>query len=402
MRGMKHIAVAGLVALYLVTGLAPSWEATRAAKGARDYATYHYAVQEAVGGGDPYDTRALGQRGKSERTRTSVHPYFYPPPFLLGMLWAVPLSLSDGVRAFYWLNQACLVGLGLVFWRWFRAPWVVLAFILATFSPIPDNAKMGQANLPVLLLASLGLWWRSGLLVAGAAMAKMSPALYLCLWAVRRNLRPVLVAGLTAAGLSLSALWLVPLELQERFYTEILPGFSRGSYHGLRVPITLPANHSIPDLFNQAFGPGRFELPVVARRLSGAVTVVLLAGICWWGRARRDALGEAALAGALTVLLVITPVYTYEHHLVLLLLPLAVVGTALWRGRLGRAWWPLAALSYVAIAWPLWLLRATQKALPDGFGWWLQESKFFGIVGLLLLCLAAAARRGTRMDATSD
>ena len=39
------------------------------------------------------------------------------------------------------------------------------------------------------------------------------------------------------------------------FYTQILPTFLDGSYHGLKVPIGIPANHSIPDLFNQ-YAPG--------------------------------------------------------------------------------------------------------------------------------------------------
>ena len=64
----------------------------------RDYATYHYAVQEVWQGGDPYVTAALDQRARAEGTRATVFPYFYPPPFLLTMAWATPLSLADGYR----------------------------------------------------------------------------------------------------------------------------------------------------------------------------------------------------------------------------------------------------------------------------------------------------------------
>ena len=46
----------------------------------------------------------------------------------------------------------------------------------------------------------------------------------------------------SAVGFSAVALWLVPWPVQWAFYTEILPGFSSGSYHGLKVPITLPDN----------------------------------------------------------------------------------------------------------------------------------------------------------------
>lgn len=387
MRLVRPILIAGLLALYVVFGLLPAWEQVRDTAHARDYATFHYAAQEAWSGGDPYQTRELGQRARDEGTRHGVHPYFYPPPFLAGMLWAVPLSLEQGYRALFWLDQLVIVGLALVFRRWLGAPWLVLALLLGTYSPIPDNNKMGQVNLVVMLLACLGLWRRSGVLVAAAAMAKMSPALYLVLFALRRRWRAVLSGVLAAVLMTLAVLWLVHPAAQLRFYTEILPGFSRGDYHGLRVPITLPANHSIADLYNQLWGPKRFRLPEMAQAATSATVLALLAVVAWAGRRARDTLGEAALAGALTVVLVVAPVYTYEHHLAFLVLPWAVVGTALWTGRLPRTAAPLVALSYLVVAWPLWALRGLQERLPGALEWWLQESKFFGVIGLLLLCL---------------
>ena len=77
-------------------------------KHARDYATYHYAVAEAMDGGDPYETKALSKRARAEKTRRSVHPFFYPPPFLLGMPWAACLDLSTAYKAFFWLSQLCI------------------------------------------------------------------------------------------------------------------------------------------------------------------------------------------------------------------------------------------------------------------------------------------------------
>lgn len=392
MRLVRPVLLAGLLALYVVVGLLPAWEQVRDTPHARDYATFHYAAQEAWVGGDPYQTRALGARAREEGTRQGVHPYFYPPPFLAGMLWAVPLSLEQGYRALFWLDQLVLVGLALVFRRWLGTPWLVLAILLGTYTPIPDNNKMGQVNLVVMLLACLGLWRRSGVLVAAAAMAKMSPALYLVLFALRRRWRAV-GSGVIAAVLStLAVLWLVDPAAQLRFYTDILPGFSRGDYHGLRVPITLPANHSVADLYNQVWGPKRFRLPEAAQHATTATVLALLAGVAWVGRRARDTLGEAALAGALTVVLVVAPVYTYEHHLAFLVLPWVVVGTALWRGRLPRRAAPLVALSYGLVAWPLWVLRGVQERAPSALEWWLQESKFFGVVGLLLLCLWTVRR----------
>lgn len=387
---------------YGVFVLRPAWNAVVSVKHGRDYATYHYAVVEAVspgqaGQGDPYDTQALGRLARAEGTRRSVHPYFYPPPFLAGMLWVTPpglepLSLSTGYRAWFWLNQGLLVGVLWALWRWFRAHPLLLASLALLFSPIPDNAKMGQANLPVLLLAVLGLWRGRGTLVGAAAMAKMSPALYLVPWLARGAWRPVAAAVATAIVSSLLVLPLVPLDTQLRFYTEILPGFSSGHYHGLTVPITLPANHSIPDLFNQLWpGPDGHSLSAKGRLGSQLVMLSGLAALGWLGRRARDPLGDANLFAAVTVLLLIAPVYTYEHHLVMMLFPLAALGQALLVGRLPPAAAALALPAAFFVGWPLRWLRAAQDAAP-ALDWWLQESKFFGLVVVGLLCAWAAAR----------
>jgi len=395
---LRPVVIVLLVLMWLVVAVRPSWQAVRDSSSGRDYATYHYAVQEALDGGDPYETPALVGRARLEGTRRGLNPFFYPPPFLLGMVWAAPLSLEQGYRAWFWMNQGALLAVALVMWRWFRVSPLALAFIAATFTPIPDNAKMGQANLMVLLLAMLGLWRTRGSLLGAAAMAKMSPAAYLGWWVVRRSWRPVLLAVATAVGLSLLSLLIVPLSAQVRFYTEILPGFASGDYHGLRVPIDLPANHSIPDLFNQLWpGPDRHTLSAAAQRASSLVSLALLAGVCALGLRRRDPLGEALIAGAFTVVLLITPVYAYEHHLVFLLLPLGAVAAAVQRGRLSRWWWPPLALAYAGVAWPLYWLRPAGRALP-ALAWVFQESKFFGAAALLVAC-AWAAWRSPRVEA---
>lgn len=399
MKRLLPVLLLLLAALYGVVALRPAWQAVVSAPHGRDYATYHYATLQALGDGsgtrgDPYDTAALGRLARAEHTRGTVHPYFYPPPFLLGMLWIAPpwrapLSLAEGYRAWFWIQNACLLGVLIGLWRWFRAHPLLLGLLAVTFTPIPDNLKMGQANLPVLLLVVWGLAGRSGALVGAAAMAKMSPALYLVGWAAQRRWRPVLVAVATAVVLSLLTLPLVPLATQLSFYRDILPGFSTGDYHGLTVPISLPANHSIPDLFNQLWpGPDAHTLDPRAQRAGEGLSLGLLALLGLLARRRTDAVGEANLMGAFTVLLLASPVYTYEHHLALMLLPCAAVGQALLSRRLRWGWALLVLPAYFLVAWPLYWLRAAQQALP-ALSWWIQESKPLGMVGITIGCVAA-------------
>jgi hypothetical protein len=249
---------------------------------------------------------------------------------------------------------------------------------------------MGQANLLVMAAAVVGLWRGSGLLIGAAAMAKMSPVLYLVGFGARRAWRPVMGAVFFAISSSVLALPFVDFETQYRFYTEILPGFSTGDYHGLTIPITLPANHSIPDLFNQLWpGPDTHTLAPKAIIASRWVSLSALAILGFVARHKRDALGNAGVFGALTILMLITPVYTYEHHLVMAVFPAVVVGTALLDGRLGRLAWLVGLPSLFFVAWPLYVLRPLQKIVPQ-WHWFLQESKFFGLVGLCVLCVCVA------------
>ena len=175
MRRPKLWLIIACLLAYTGVSVVPAWLKVTKASHGRDFATYHYAAAEVLDGGDPYDTRALSRRARAEETRKRVHPYFYPPPFVLSVLWSPSFELITSYHIWFWLNQGFLLLIMAMFRLWFRAPWWVLGGLLLTFTPITDNAKMGQANVVVLALSVAGLWWRNGVLVGAAAMAKMSP-----------------------------------------------------------------------------------------------------------------------------------------------------------------------------------------------------------------------------------
>ena len=381
-----------LILVYAVAIVPSGWKDVVRTKHGRDYATYHYATQVAVDGGSPYDTTALDMAARAERTRKTVHPFFYPPPFLLTMLWAAPLSLATAYRAYFWINQVALVLVLLVLRRWFGLPLLAIGILLATFTPIPDDVRMGQANLIVLLFAVLGLWRTSGALVSLAAMCKMSPALYLAQWMAQRRWRPVGVAIAGAFAWSAVSLVIAPWPVQLAFYRDVMPGFSTGDYHGLTIPISLPANHSLADWFNR-WWPGRNNhvLSETARIANTVASLALTGIVAWFARTRRDALGSALFAGALTVVLLVTPIYTYEHHLVFLLLPLGALAAAAARKILSTPLLVASAIAYAFVAWPLPWIRAASSAAPE----WSRvfyETKFFGMLAICVLCIAAARR----------
>lgn len=378
------------IAAHLAVQFAPALHRVTSGGAGRDYASYHYAVQVALDGGDPYDTAALSARARAERTRKSVHPFFYPPPFVGLMAWSGPLSLPQGALAMLWLNEVLLAGVLAACMRWWAAPAWGVAVVLGTYSPIPDHAWMGQANLLALLPAVAGLGlartrpWLGGALVGAAAMIKMSPAVLLLYPALRLQWRVVLGAVASATALSLLVLPLVGPAEQLRFYTEILPGFSSGDYHGLKVPISLPANHSIPDLFDRVFPTSADTLSTRARQASLAASAALLAAWAWRFGRRGDDREERLAALALLVPMVVIPVYGYEHHLVFVLPAiLAAAGTQ-----------PGLALLvvYFFLAWPLAWLRDAQGWAPSWMEPAFRESKF--VAALALYALMVRRRRG--------
>ncbi len=384
--------------------LGPTWDSVVAATHARDFASYFYALQAADIGRDPYDMGVLSELARADGTRRSVHPFFYPPPFLLTMVWALPLTLAQAYQAWFVLDSVALALALVGLYRWVGGPGVLVgsAALLAVYSPIHDNHWMGQANLPVLaaVVWALALADRrprlAGCWMGLACMMKMSPGLLVAWWLVQRRWLPALWACLAALVLSVLALPLVDAETQARFYLEILPGFGTGDYNGLTVPILLPGNHSLPNLFAQAYDNRRILTEPalsMARWANLGLVAVTLAALA--GRAR-TAVATACAAGALSVVMLVVPVYTYEHHLTMAILPLIAVSAAVAQGLLGRGWAAACAVSFAALAWPWGAVKQAAKELDGPLAWAVIEAKFFALVVIGLACVVAARKELSR------
>jgi hypothetical protein len=119
-RPFVAFVVAAAVLWHLLTVLALGWTQAASDRGARDFASYYYAVDVAVDGGDPYDRHALALAARADKTRRGIHPYFYPPPFLLGMLWTSPFGLTTAYLVWFWLDEVALLVALTALWRWWR------------------------------------------------------------------------------------------------------------------------------------------------------------------------------------------------------------------------------------------------------------------------------------------
>ncbi|MCP4807078.1 MAG: DUF2029 domain-containing protein [Proteobacteria bacterium] len=393
------LAAVVLVGLGLhVVQLLDGWKKVRGVDHGRDFASYHYAVQVAVDGGDPYDKAALAGTASAEGTRRAVHPFFYPPPFLLTMAWVAPLSLADAYQAWFWVDSLFLLAALLALW-WWRPRWetlVVGAVMLGSFTPLVNNHVMGQANLPVVALVAWGVVLSlrgrpipGGVLVGIACMLKMSPGLLVAWWLVRREWTPAVAACVTAVVLSLLTLPLAGPDVQLRFYTDVLPSLGAGEYNGLTVPIDLFGNHSIPNLYAQIWpaGTGLSE----PARLAGSLTnLALVVGVFAGVWRTRDELGALSALGALVVVMLLVPAYTYEHHTVFVLIPWVAVAGALVSRRLHPGWLVVLVPAYVVSAWQIAHLKRIALAHSPALELALQELKFLSLVVLLVACVVAA------------
>ena len=252
-----------------------------------------------------------------------------------------------------------------------------------------------------------------GALVGLACMMKMSPALVVIWWMVRREWQPVLSAMAAAFLSSLLVLPLVGLGDQVYFYLEVLPGFTSGSYHDLSVSLNIPMNHSILNFWMQVVSgfeglEYRSSAPSSAIHLARWSAVGMLVGLLYFLRnPQADAVSRANAAGALVVLMVITPAYSYEHHLVFLVFPILAVVAALAARRLAWYWGGVLVGIYKVLAWEIndFKQEALQQVDPAVLAEvgarqamylsdavMFRELKFLAALVLGVLCLFAALR----------
>lgn len=378
-------------------------------KGGNDFASYHYAYAVAADGGDPYDKAALADAAQAEGARQGVHPFFYPPPFLLGMGWTGGLGVHDAYLRWFWFDELCAVLVtSALAWSWRglgRTAVFGVVGVAAVMTAIPNNHVMGQANLPVLLLVVLGLWaeargraWVGGALLGAACMAKMSPALFVAWWLLRGRRQAVAASVVTAVALTALSLMLVGPALQVRFYTEVLPTFSSGSYNGLTVGLNLFGNHSLPNLFDDLWpaGPKHLLLSSTAQAATVLSSLALVGLTAWrFWRPPRDGVETAAQLGAVAALMLLVPAITYEHHLVWLLMPgMAAIG-AVSAGRLSRGWGIAVAIALAVACFDLAMMKTAWQGMREGWpvaAFLLRELKFASIVTLFAACLVAGRR----------
>jgi len=322
-------------ALDLVGFFGPEW--------GEDVAQHWVAARIVADGGDPYAPGALRRRGEVEGLIAPGQPshhfleqHHYPP---FAAVLTFPLAhLSFPAARWAWLlaSLACALAalplLARVSGLQAGEPRTVLAGLFLLYLPLRGALGLGQPDVFIFLMLVLGLEldrtdrpWLAGGPLAAAALLKLLPFAWILGFAARARWRVVASTLAWAAGLSVLSLAVLPARIYRSFLASQL-GFAEASTGWQRYE---PTNLSLSAWIFKglAFVASSHDLEAVAGLLARVLAVVLLVAVCaHLARIRavtgRDP-GAAGMGLVVTAIALVSPL-TWQHHLVVLILPLAI------------------------------------------------------------------------------
>ena len=281
----------------------------------------------------------LGIQLDDRRSHVTVNAH--PPA---SVLLALPLAKLDFPKAFLAWNIVSLAALAVSLWivQWqlkipvsasSLAPLVALLFLCY---PLWEHCRLGQLTLILLLLVT-GAWAAersgrpllAGCLLGAATAVKLFPGFLLVYYALRGRWRVVSAAFLTIAALLCLSTAILGIEAHRTYFTSVLPsiqwfrvGWDNNSLWGFWSRLFDPAPEHVRD---RALTEPLFYSPPLATMLSLVSSAAITAALAW--AVRRDADGrksDLTFALAVVAMLLVSPI-CWDHYLLLLLVPLAVV-----------------------------------------------------------------------------
>ena len=359
---------------------------------ADDFQDYLFAARQLATSGDPY---ANFIRNHVPWDWSLSSGYLYPPAFAVALIPLTWLSNDLAVRVWLLLIQAAVLVSLLIVYRTIgpprRAELFGLIAVLTTFFPLGSSVLTGSMNslLLLLLTGAWALWLRrrdslSGVLIGMAAVFKLFPIALLPYLGWRHHWRLIAAMGLTGLGGLAMGLVVTGFDHNLYYFRDMLPHLAAGT--GYRE------NQSIAGFAARLCDPSTADAGGSAgwcgRLIDWPAVLVLLAFVV--GAAARRARSGLEFALAVAALPLVSSV-TWSFHLVVLILPIALLIRESLTGRMSRvqvrvlflAWLcfsVLPALHYVWIFNPLPHWRGVLDLLPLGLTRLAGEAYFLGTV----------------------
>jgi hypothetical protein len=408
------VAVSALIALllalyadlYLLPLLGPH------APRADDFQDYLFAAHQLASGGDPY---ANFIRNHVPWDWSLSSGYLYPPAFAVFLIPLTWVSNDLAVRIWLLLIQAAVVASLVIVYtvigRPRRAELLCLVAVMTTFFPLASSVLTGSMNTLLLLLLT-GAWafWQrrkdvlGGVLVGTAAVFKLFPLALLPYLAWRRHWKLLAAVGVTGLAGLLLGLAVTSVAHNLYYFRDMLPHLAAGTgYRENQSLAGFTARICQPSAADAGGGAGW-----CGRALDWPLVVLLLFIVI--RATSRPARSGLEFALAVSALPLISSV-TWSFHLVVLILPIALLIRQAFTGAMSRragrfllvAWLCFSvgpALHYLLIYHPLPQLPGILELLPLGVTRLLGEAYFIGTL-IVFGSVWVALRNERRLETAS-
>lgn len=308
-----------------------------AAPRADDFQDYLFAARQLAIGGDPY---ANFIRNHVPWDWSLSSGYLYPPGFAVTLIPLTWIPNDFAVRIWLVLIQAAVFASLIIIYRTIGRPsrgeLLCLSAVLLTFFPLASSVATGAMNCVLLLLltAAWACWLKrrdvsTGVLIGIASFFKLFPLALVPYLAWRRHWRLLIALGLTTfGGLALGFL-VTSVDHNIYYFRDMLPHLGAGT--GYRENQSLAGFTA--RLCQPSTADGGGSAGWCGRLLDWPLVLALLAVVL--SATTRATRSDLEFALAVTALPLISSV-TWSFHLVVLILPIALLIRRAFTGEMSR------------------------------------------------------------------
>jgi len=269
-------------------------------------------------------------------------PFTYPPlaAVLFSLFTAPPFWLTSTIvlaGGYLALTAATVVVAGRLDHRlkWTLGP--AAAILSLSLEPVLSTFGYGQVNLALMALVivdCLALRRSRGVLVGLAAAIKLTPAVFVLYFLVKRDWKAAATSIASFLGFGLVGFLFAPTDSREYWFSTV---FDPSRIGGLAYM----NNQSLRGLLHRLH-----PLPVVETLLWAMLTIMVLA-LAW--RAARRATNDVTALTAIAIAGLLASPVSWSHHWVWAAPAFLALGWQLWRTRAWR--WTPALLGALVVFW---------------------------------------------------
>jgi len=292
-----------------------------------DFAHYYAFAIHVARGGDLFDPSTTPRMSDALAVRAAGAPLKYPPLFYVAMRPWTWLPFHAAALAWLALGQALLLVTGvLLLARSAAEPAGVMGLValVALWQPLVETLSLGQTNVILLALLTLGWWgardarpWLAGIALGLAVHVKPQFGLpIVALWWIGQRGVAYRAAAVAAAGLTVGLAAVGPgAHVEWARHVLAIPAY----LHAWSLNITPHA--ALHRLLDGGLGPRAVE-PIAL--IASAGILVAVASALRGRPAPGTPAFDAAFGLAVAAVPLVAPI-AEEHHLTVLLLPVALL-----------------------------------------------------------------------------